>query len=181
MQLTTQLGEKASQGKNVDQQKHSGDSGSATQSEAIRDKRTTVDLLNWADDIGAQTSLTGDATADLEDPELLESEWLDAVASSNLEPEDQQMTSSQAAAKALLKAAQHSQKRGRGNTTASRYMGGKGCTHPLKVLDQLYSTRELHVYCMCMASCLFPGYDAKFCYSHACSTLAHLSLVIPVL
>ena len=146
MQLTTQLGEKASQGKSADQQKPSGadvntseaDSSSATQSEAIREKRTTVDLLNWADDIaGPQTSSTGEATVDLEDPELLESEWLDAVASSSMEPEDQQMTSSQAAAKALLKAAQHSQKRDRGNTTASRYMGGKSCIQPSTFLYHL--------------------------------------------
>ena len=134
LQLSTQLGEKADTGgrdklpgkqigNNMANDITKPSDGATSGTEAIRQTRTTADLLNWADDIaGLEENLAGHtlASSDLDDPEML-----DALATTISYTDDQQMTSSQAAAKALLKAAQQTQNKRRGSTTASRYMNSE--------------------------------------------------------
>lgn len=133
LQLSTQLGAKVEgslEGNKANQQTLSGTDpmqsnefldGTAGSLAAVRQSRTTSELLNWADDIAAiSSSLTGNASisaGDLNDPDLV-----NALAHIVEDSHAQQMTSSQAAAKALLKAARNNSHHGRSKTTASRYM-----------------------------------------------------------
>ncbi len=125
MQLTCQLGDQAKHvsgppGCNLapaSQTKYeaAGISLSMTVDElnAIKQSRATADLLSWADDIdNVSGSLQGTAENEL-----------DHVHS---HPPKQEMTSREAAAKALVKAARHGRSSTRSSSdTPSRYMGSK--------------------------------------------------------
>ncbi|DBA97227.1 TPA: hypothetical protein ACH3X1_014977 [Trebouxia sp. C0004] len=88
---------------------------------ADRQSRTTSDLLNWAGNSDASDgSLTGNAS--ISENALDEPALVDVLAHIAEGPHATEVTSMQAAAEALLKAARHNQKTGRRKATASRYM-----------------------------------------------------------
>lgn len=133
MQLTTHLSEKADKATNStqpvhqtadnpDRSKEASISRAAT-SDSLRHNRTTDDLLSWADDIaGIEEGLPGQAALP---GHLNDLGVLDAFAKPASESGADEITSSEIAAKALLKAAQHKQEKSRGKSATSRYMQGK--------------------------------------------------------
>ncbi len=91
---------------------------------ADRQSRTTSDLLSWAGNSDASDgSLTGNASISEDAPD--EPALVDALAHIAEGSHATEVTSMQAAAEALLKAARHNQKTGRRKATASRYMDGE--------------------------------------------------------
>ena len=91
---------------------------------ADRQVRTTSDLLSWADNSDASDgSLTGNASISEDAPD--EPALVDALAHIAEGSHATEVTSMQAAAEALLKAARHNQKTGRRKATASRYLDGE--------------------------------------------------------
>jgi len=147
LQLTTQLGETSPQHIAETAAVACLNSTAAVNTSAVKQQRTTSDLLSWADDIAAiEGSLTGNASLsgdDLADPELV-----DVLA------QDQQMTSNEAAAKALLKAARHNQKRARGKATASRYMDSKSCRSSQTKQQSMYTLSQSYTMIATQAVCL---------------------------
>lgn len=104
----------------------------ADELDAVKQSRTTADLLNWADDVaGISSSLqgTGFSSGDeldsihLDDPAISQ-----ALATIAHRLPRQEMTSREAAAEALLKAARHGGSTRRAKDTPSRYMDSKLCT-----------------------------------------------------
>ena len=150
LQLTSQLGEQVElpngpgtspQGPPLTNTKHSPATPSiaADDNIAVRQSRTTADLLNWADDVAAVScSLLGSGSApgdelndlnlddlNLNDINLEDPAVMTAVATIAEGVPGQGMTSSQAAARALLKAARQGRGNMRTKATPSRYMDGK--------------------------------------------------------
>ena len=125
LQLTTQLGkviegapQSSSPANAAGPRVHNTDGMSPS---ADRQGRTTSDLLSWTDNSDASGgSLSGNAS--IPEDALDQPAFVDALAEGSNATE---LTSMQAAAEALLKAARHNQKTGRRKAIASRYMDGE--------------------------------------------------------
>lgn len=147
LQLTSQLGDQAKYvsppGRNLapTQDETAGISLSMTVDElsAVKQSRTTADLLDWADDVAnVSDSLQGTGSSS-------EDELDDVHLDNPAEPEGeaiiahktpkQAMTSREAAAKALIKAARHGCNTRSSRDTPSRYMDSK-----LNIVPQCFTS-----------------------------------------
>lgn len=142
----------------------------ANELDAGKQSRTTADLLNWADDVaGISSSLQGTSFSSgdeldsihLDDPAISQ-----ALATIAQRLPRQEMTSREAAAEALLKAARHGRGTRHAKDTPSRYMDSKLRTSTprvdvLRKLQTVITCKTEAAHCMAASAGLLDAGSCK--------------------
>ena len=192
LQLTSQLSDQAKfvspPGRNLSLASQSKEetagkslSMSVDELSAAKQSRATADLLDWADDVAnISGSLQGAGSSSEDELDGVHSDYpviTEAQASTAHRTPKQAMTSREAAAKALMKAARHGGSSRSSKDTPSRYMDSKFDTVPQCIISSLSYcfalTSSSRSQCMAIIA---PTLHCRSCHVLSSSTVATLEL-----